>query len=84
MQGPSMGFIGCNQQLQAKVPGGTEYNTVYPAGLMQDSGGGTADVSAQMLAMSVEQSLILILVSSVDCQPCSKLLTTRSQHLLRP
>ena len=45
MQGPSIAFRGCNSQLQEKVPGGTEYNTEYPAGVMQMSGSGTDDVS---------------------------------------
>ncbi|GAB7365786.1 hypothetical protein MBLNU230_g7120t1, partial [Neophaeotheca triangularis] len=42
-QGPSSGFLTMNRNIQSQVPGGSVYNTVYPAGFNQDSTAGTRD-----------------------------------------
>jgi hypothetical protein len=44
IQGPSAGFRTMNSRIQAAVPGGKIYNTVYPAGFSQNSAAGTADI----------------------------------------
>lgn len=67
LQGQSMAFRLCNTQLQAKVPGGTEYSTKYPAGFAQMSGGGTADVSStKVLSLPFYNDIDLFMIS--DCQ----------------
>ncbi|SJX60493.1 uncharacterized protein SRS1_10115 [Sporisorium reilianum f. sp. reilianum] len=43
-QGPSAGFRTMNQRIFSTVSGGTEYDTVYPAGYNQDSSQGSADI----------------------------------------
>lgn len=43
-QGPSSGFRTMNSRIFATVPGGTEYDTVYPADYSQNSASGTADI----------------------------------------
>lgn len=48
VQGPSAGFRTMNTAIQSQVPGGTVYNTVYPAGYSQDSSAGTADIVKQV------------------------------------
>lgn len=44
-QGPSAGFISLIRQTLAAVPGGIEYDTVYPAAADQISTAAVADVS---------------------------------------
>jgi len=43
-QGPSVGFRTMNAAIRMQVPGGTTYNTVYPAGMDLDSAPGTDDI----------------------------------------
>lgn len=43
-QGPSAGFRTMNRNIFAQVPGGTEYNTVYSAGISQDATRGTDNI----------------------------------------
>ncbi|EMC96088.1 carbohydrate esterase family 5 protein [Baudoinia panamericana UAMH 10762] len=43
-QGPSAGFRTMNSNIRSQIPGGTEYDTVYPAGSNQDSSAGTQDI----------------------------------------
>ena len=40
-QGPSVGFITMNNNIRSQVNGGQEYDTVYPAGIDQNSASGT-------------------------------------------
>ncbi|KAN0060191.1 hypothetical protein ACQY0O_007520 [Thecaphora frezii] len=44
LQGPSTGFISMNQQIQSGAPGGSVYNTLYMAGVDQNSALGTTDI----------------------------------------
>ncbi|EPQ30387.1 uncharacterized protein PFL1_01913 [Pseudozyma flocculosa PF-1] len=44
LQGPSVGFLGMNQQLLMAAPGGKQYNTLYPADWSQISTVGTLDI----------------------------------------
>jgi hypothetical protein len=43
-QGPSAGFRTMNANIQGQLPGGTIYNTVYPASFSQQSAAGTTDI----------------------------------------
>jgi pimeloyl-ACP methyl ester carboxylesterase len=43
-QGPSVGFRTMNAAIRTQVPGGTTYNTVYPAGMDLNSAPGTDDI----------------------------------------
>nr|CFW93880.1 cutinase 2 [Blastobotrys adeninivorans] len=44
LQGPSAGFITMNRNILSQVPGGVEYDTIYPAGWSQISTQGTLDI----------------------------------------
>nr|CFW93879.1 cutinase 1 [Blastobotrys adeninivorans] len=44
LQGPSAGFITMNRNILSQVPGGVEYDTVYPADFSQISTQGTLDI----------------------------------------
>lgn len=48
IQGPSSGFISMNSKIFSSVPGGTEYDTVYPADFTQISTIGTAAIVAEV------------------------------------
>jgi hypothetical protein len=43
-QGPSVGFLTMNNNIQAQVPGGSVYSTVYPADWSQNSTAATLDI----------------------------------------
>lgn len=47
-QGESSGFVTINNNVERAIPGGTVYNTVYPAGFSQNSAAGTRDILRQM------------------------------------
>ncbi|KAJ1030232.1 hypothetical protein NDA16_001143 [Ustilago loliicola] len=48
LQGPSAGFRTMNQKIFSTVSGGVEYDTVYPAGIDQNSAQGTANIVAKV------------------------------------
>ena len=41
----SMAYSAVNSMIQKSVKNSKPYNVIYPAGMMQDSGSGTTDVS---------------------------------------
>lgn len=49
-QGPSVGFRTMNTRIRSAVSGGSEYDTLYPAGIDQNSAQGTANIVAQVKA----------------------------------
>ncbi|CAO1623081.1 unnamed protein product [Sympodiomycopsis kandeliae] len=44
IQGPSVGFRTMNSQIMSQIPGGSIYNTRYPADFSQNSAQGTSDI----------------------------------------
>ena len=48
LQGPSAGFRTMNQQIFSTVAGGTEYDTIYPAGFDQNSAQATTNIVAKV------------------------------------
>ncbi|GAB7343849.1 hypothetical protein MBLNU457_1817t1 [Dothideomycetes sp. NU457] len=61
-QGPSAGFITMNSNIMNQVPGGQEYDTVYPAADDQDSTSGTANIISRIesgLAANPNECFIL-------------------------
>lgn len=61
-QGQSAGFRTMNSRITSQVSGGKIYNTVYPAGINQDSSAGTKDIIDKItttLASSPNECFIL-------------------------